>query len=259
MARTRRQRLGQHFLRDQRVAEAIVAALPADPPRVVEIGPGRGELTAKLLQRFPRIVAIELDAKLASELKLRLGNPEGLEVIGGDALEVDLTSLAAQGPWTVVGNLPYSVATAILRRWLGFGNVFPSLVVMVQREVAQRILAPPGDGERGALSVEFQLLAQGELLFTVPPRCFAPPPKVWSAVLRLRPRGQLTDAVVRRAIRLARLAFTHRRKKLTNALARTVANLGTYLLQAGVSGEARPQELTVDQWLALGQLWEEGG
>lgn len=259
MARTRRQRLGQHFLRNRRVAEAIVAALPADPPRVLEIGPGRGELTAKLLQRFPRIVAIELDAKLANALKLRLGNAEGLEVIGGDALEVDFASLAAQGPWTVVGNLPYSVATAILRRLLGFGNVFPSLVVMVQREVAQRILAPPGNGERGALSVEFQLLAQGELLFTVPPHCFAPPPKVWSAVLRLRPRGQLTDAVVRRAIRLARLAFTHRRKKLTNALAGTVANLGDYLLQAGVSGEVRPQELTADQWLALGRLWEEGG
>lgn len=258
MKRTRRQRLGQHFLRDQRVAEAIVAALPAEPPRVVEIGPGLGALTGKLLSRFPRIVAVELDEDLARRLKPRLGDPEGLEVISGDALEVDFASLAAQGPWSVVGNLPYSVATAILRRLLDFGNVFPSIVVMVQREVAQRILAPPGDGKRGASSVEFQLLAQGELLFTVPPRCFAPPPKVWSAVVRFGPRGELTDAVVRRAIRLARIAFTHRRKKLSNALAGTVADLGAYLLQAGVSGGVRPQDLTLDQWLALGRLWEEG-
>lgn len=255
MERTRRQRLGQHFLRDQRVAEAIVAALPPDPARVVEIGAGRGALTAKLLQRFHRIVAIELDANLASQLKLRLGEPEGLEVISEDALKMDLTPLVAQGPWSVVGNLPYSVATAILRRFLSFGDMFPFLVVMVQREVAQRILAPPGNGERGVLSVEFQLLAQGELLFTVPPRCFAPPPKIWSAVVRLRPRGDLSHVLVRRAVRLARIAFTRRRKKLTNALAGTVADLEAHLLGAG---EMRPQDLTLDQWLALGRLWEEG-
>ncbi len=258
MRRSRRQRLGQHFLRDGRIAEAMAVALAQDPPRVLEIGPGRGALTTKLLSRFPQVRTVELDARLAENLRARLGEPQGLEVVLGDALQVDLAELAAQGPWQVAANLPYSVATAIVRRLLWHGEVFPLLVVMVQKEVAQRMLAPEGHRARGVLSVEVQLLADGELLFTVPPKSFAPPPRVMSAVLRLRPNPKGDTPLLRRAVTLARTAFTHRRKKLANALAGLGAKAAAALQASGVDGRLRPQDLSCRQWLALAQRWQEG-
>lgn len=258
MARGKRRRLGQHFLRDGRIAEAIAAAVPEQPPRVLEVGPGKGALTARLLARFPRVHTVELDPDFAKSLRERLGEPEGLEVTLGDALQLDLGALAAEGPWSVAANLPYSVATPIVRRFLWAGETFPTLVVMVQKEVALRMLALPGNRERGALSVEIQLLADGELLFTVPPRCFSPPPKVVSAVVRLHSRRKAPEAAVARAVALARLAFSHRRKKLANALRGANGDVVLWLQRAGVSGELRPQDLTLEQWLALAQTWEDG-
>lgn len=258
MARGKRRRLGQHFLRDGRIAEAIAAAVPEQPPRVLEVGPGKGALTARLLARFPRVHTVELDPAFAKSLRERLGEPAGLEVTLGDALQLDLGALAAEGPWSVAANLPYSVATPIVRRFLWAGETFPTLVVMVQKEVALRMLAPPGDRERGALSVEIQLLADGELLFTVPPRCFSPPPRVMSAVVRLQSRRKASEAAVARAVALARLAFSHRRKKLANALRAANGDVVLRLQRAGVSGELRPQDLTLEQWLALAQTWEDG-
>jgi len=258
MVRRRRQRLGQHFLRDGRVAEAIAAAVPAEPPRVLEIGPGRGALTAKLLARFATVRTVEIDPALAENLAKRLGEPPGLSVVFGDALQLDLGELAAQGPWSVAANLPYAVATPILRRLLWQGETFPVLVVMVQKEVAVRMLAPPGHKERGALSVEVQLLADGELLFTVPPRCFSPPPKVTSAVVRLSANRKASEELVSRAVTLARAAFSHRRKKLANALAAVGGEgLEAWLARAGVDPGVRPEHLSLEQWLALAQSWEE--
>ncbi|MGC8915961.1 MAG: 16S rRNA (adenine(1518)-N(6)/adenine(1519)-N(6))-dimethyltransferase RsmA [Thermoanaerobaculum sp.] len=251
MARGKRRRLGQHFLRDSRVAEAIAAAVPPDPPRVLEIGPGKGALTARLLARFPRVHTVELDPAFAESLRERLGDPQGLEVTLGDALELNLQALAAEGPWNVAANLPYSVATPIVRRFLAAGETFPVLVVMVQKEVAERMLAPAGHRERGALSVEVELAADGELLFTVPPRCFSPPPQVTSAVVRLRAHPKAPAETAQRAVRLARAAFSHRRKKLSNALRSEVPEVASVLEGAGVSGELRPQDLTFEQWLAL--------
>lgn len=256
MARGKRRRLGQHFLRDGRIAEAIAAAVPEEPPRVLEVGPGKGALTARLLARFPRVHTVELDPAFATTLRERLGEPAGLEVTLGDALQLDLGVLAAEGPWSVAANLPYSVATPIVRRFLWAGETFPTLVVMVQKEVASRMLAPSGDRARGALSVEIQLLADGELLFTVPPRCFSPPPKVMSAVVRLQSRRKASEAAVARAVELARLAFSHRRKKLANALRGANGDVVSWLQRAGVSGELRPQDLTLEQWLALAQTLE---
>ena len=252
--RTRRQRMGQHFLRDARVARAIVDALPAEPARVVEIGPGRGALTRPLLARFPRVRAVELDAALAGALPGALGSPAGLEVVTGDAASADLDDLAAAGPWSLAGNLPYSVGTPIVRRVVRRGDLFVAAVVMVQLEVAKRLAAGPGGRDRGLLSVEVEACAEAELMFTVPPRCFAPPPRVTSAVvrLRLRPPAQhppLLDA----ALRLAGAAFTHRRKKLTNALSGAVASgaAGAAFAAAGIDAGARAEDLTLAEWLAL--------
>jgi len=258
MGRPRRQRLGQHFLRDSRVAEAIAAAVPPEPPRVLEIGPGRGALTTKLLARFATVRTVEIDPGLAETLAKRLGEPAGLEVVFGDALQLDLEELAAQGPWSVAANLPYAVATPILRRFLWAGQTFPVLVVMVQREVAVRMLAPPGHKERGALSVEVQLLADGELLFTVPPHCFSPPPKVTSAVVRLSANPKAPGGLVAKAVALARAAFSHRRKKLANALAGVAEDrVDAWLTEAGVDPALRPQDLALEQWLSLAARWEE--
>ena len=254
--RTRRQRLGQHFLCDTGTARAIVAALAPEPSRVLEIGPGQGALTRVLLERFAAVRAVELDARLAAGLAARLGAPPGLEVRHWDALADDLDTLAAGGPWQVAGNLPYSVGTPIIRRLLPRHDLFTRLVVMVQLEVARRIVASPGGSERGLITLEAEAHARAELLFTVPPGRFSPPPKVTSAVLRfaLRPVAAPPNALSR-ALGLASEAFSHRRKKLANAMSACAPPevVAATLAAAGVDGGARPQDLPLSAWLLLGQ------
>jgi 16S rRNA (adenine1518-N6/adenine1519-N6)-dimethyltransferase len=252
--RTRRQRLGQHFLRDARTAEAIAAALDPKPTRVLEIGPGRGALTRTLLARYDFVRGLEVDSALARALPRRLGSPPNLEVLHADALTADLDVAAGDGPWQVAANLPYSIATPILRRLVVRTDLFTCLVVMVQREVAQRLAAPPGGASRGLLSLEIAAYADATLLFTVAPRCFAPPPLVTSAVVRLVLHPPpAPPALLDRALRLAGVGFSHRRKKLVNALAGAAdaALVDAWRAKSGVDANARPQELGLEQWLAL--------
>jgi 16S rRNA (adenine1518-N6/adenine1519-N6)-dimethyltransferase len=254
--RTRRQELGQHFLRDPGTARAIVAALADEPPRVLEIGPGRGALTRALLERFPRVCAVELDGRLAAALAERLGDPAGLEVRRGDGLNLDLDELAEGGPWQVAANLPYSVGTPILRRLLPRHDVLTVVVVMVQLEVAHRLVAAPGGAKRGLLTLETETHARAGLLFTVPPRCFSPPPRVTSAVVRLALHAPpAAPAVVERALALASAAFTHRRKKLANALASVAPSgvIAAALATLGADGGVRPQDVPLAFWLALAE------
>ena len=259
--RTRRQRLGQHFLCDAGTARAIVAALAADPPRVLEIGPGRGALTSPLVARFPRVRALEVDARLAAGLAQRVGDPAGLEVVRADALSADLDAAGAGGPWQVAGNLPYSVGTPIVRRLLPRHDLFTRLVVMVQLEVARRLVAPAGSSDRGLVTLEAEAYARGELLFSVPPGRFSPPPKVMSGVVRLdlRPAPAPAD-VLGRALALAAGAFTHRRKKLANALAGEAGDAASAACAAaGVDPGARPEEIDLGAWLGLARALPDGG
>ncbi len=257
--RTRRQRLGQHFLCDAGTARAIVAALADDPPGILEIGPGRGALTAPLLARFRNVRALEIDVRLAAGLARRLGDPAGLEVVHGDALSADLDALAAGGPWQVAANLPYSVGTPIVRRLLPRRDLFTRLVVMVQLEVAHRLVAPAGDPGRGLLTLEAEAYARGELLFRVPPGRFSPPPKVTSGVVRLDLHPAAADPeVLGRALALASEAFTHRRKKLANALGAGVDRGAAACAAAGVDAGARPQDLELAEWLALARTLPPG-
>lgn len=260
--RTRRQRLGQHFLADPAIAEAIVAVLPSDPPRVLEIGPGHGALTLLLAERFPRVVAVELDGALAAALRLRVAGQPGVEVVHGDALELLPDRLADAPPWQLVGNLPYSVATPIVRRLLPRRELLTQLVVMVQLEVAERLAAPPGSGERGLLTVERELHADCELLFSVPPRSFRPPPRVTSALLRLALRpSPAAVGLERRVLELAAIAFTQRRKKLTNALARLAPPpaVAAALGEIGVGSDVRAQDLDLGAWAELARRLPAGG
>ena len=248
--RTRRQRLGQHFLRDAATARAIVAALADEPPRVLEIGPGRGALTRPLVERFATVRAVELDGALAAGL----ARTERLEVRHADALTADLDELAGGGPWQVAANLPYSVGTAIVRRLLPRHDLFTALVVMVQHEVALRMVAPPGGRDRGLLTLEAEAWGRASLLFTVPPERFAPPPKVNSAVLRIELRPpHVPVAAIARALALAAVAFAQRRKKIANALAAVAVaeELAAAVRSAGVDPGARPQELGMEAWFAL--------
>jgi len=203
-----RQKLGQHFLADQSVLQRIASsACPLDEPVVTEIGPGKGALTEYLLKRARHVIAIELDPELADHLAARF--PE-VQLVRGDALQADM---GQTGP--IAGNLPYYVATPIISRVLRLGRIGTFLI---QKEVAERMTAVKGHREYGYYSVECQLFAKVEYLFTVNPGSFRPPPKVDSAVVRLTPRPQLEVDDAEGFLRFVGRCFQHKRKTLRNNL-----------------------------------------
>jgi 16S rRNA (adenine1518-N6/adenine1519-N6)-dimethyltransferase len=214
-----RQKLGQHFLASRGILERIAAAAcPPDTPLVIEIGPGQGALTEHLLERARRVVAIELDPGMVERLRHRLAGEPRLEIIHGDALQVDLTQW---GPAVIAGNLPYYVATPILERAVMLGPGFSPGVYLIQKEVAERVTAAPGAKAYGYLTVRLELFARRELLFTVKPGAFRPPPKVESAVVRLtwQPRaGEMGIADPERFLRFVSASFRHKRKTVRNNL-----------------------------------------
>lgn len=249
MMRSKRQRLGQNFLVDQDVAERIVNLLADDPPQVMEIGPGRGALTGPLLERFARVRAIELDEPLVAPLEQQFGS-RGLEVLHADALTASLDELAGGKRWQVASNLPYSVGTAILRRLMPRSDLFSRLVVMLQHEVALRVVAEPGEGNHGLMALERAAWAEARFAFTVHPRAFRPAPKVMSAVVILEPRPATVDAEeLGRTLKLAANALTKPRKMLPNAAGPgvTAANIE----EAGLDPKQRPGELFLADWLRL--------
>jgi len=183
-----RQKLGQHFLAGTRVLERIAcAACPEGTSQVIEIGPGQGALTERLLAHAARVVAIEMDSGLAEHLRDRWSHEPRLQIVEGNALNFDWTQW---GPGVLAGNLPYYVATAIISKYLANPGPLTQAVFLIQKEVAERITAKPGTRDFGYLSVECQYLAKVEYLLSVPPGAFRPPPKVDSAVIRLIPRQE---------------------------------------------------------------------
>jgi len=211
--------LGQNFLVDEHAADRIIeaAGLTKDDT-VVEIGPGRGVLTRGLAESAGRVVAIELDERLIGELRAEHSDLDNLEIIHADALKFDFEKL--EGRLKVVANLPYYISTPILTRLVSLRTKVSLMVLMLQKEVAGRITASPGGKEYGYLSVMVQLYTDPELLFTVKPGSFSPPPKVDSAVVRLavleEPAAPCRDYA--RLERLVSAAFSQRRKTLRNAL-----------------------------------------
>jgi 16S rRNA (adenine1518-N6/adenine1519-N6)-dimethyltransferase len=253
----KRRALGQHFLRDVGIARAIVdlvAPTPAD--LVVEIGPGQGALTGELARRAGRVLALEVDRALIERL---CGAFPTIEILAADAREWDWPSLArpAGGRALVVGNLPYSVGTTILTALARAPRAIDGMVLMLQREVAERVAALPGGKAYGGLSVHVQLRWRVELALRVPPGAFRPPPRVESAVLRLSPlaapRVMLADEPRFEAI--VRAAFAQRRKTLANALA---AGLGVPVgtareaaTSAGVDPGRRAETLNIEEFAEL--------
>lgn len=213
----RHPRLGQHFLASARILERIAgAACPEGTQQVVEIGPGQGALTERLLAHTNRVIAIEMDPALATHLRERWPDEPRFQLYDGNALNIDWTQW---GPGVLAGNLPYYVATAIISKYLTNPGELTQAVFLIQKEVAERITATPGTREFGYLSVECQYLAKAEYLFSVPPGAFRPPPKVDSAVIRLTPRPEALCAETKDFLDFASACFRHKRKTLRNNLA----------------------------------------
>ena len=218
-----RKRLGQHFLVDKNAREKIVRVAALGPEDVVlEIGPGRGEMTECLAERSRKVIAVEIDKILAERLVKTTASLGNVEVIHGDALKVDLEYLCHPfgGKLKVVANLPYQISTPLLMRFIRWRHLFTSLILMLQKEVARRIVAKPGTKHYGVLSVLLQLYTTPTIEMVLPPDCFSPRPRVDSALVRFllheRPKEDVPDEETFR--RVVRACFGHRRKRLKNAL-----------------------------------------
>ena len=256
-----RKRFGQHFLEPAWVARLIAAVAPASDETFIEIGPGRGALTAPLAEHAGKVIAVELDRDLAATLAPRV--PPNVRLVQANFLDVNLAQLL-QGEYTpvrVVGNLPYNVASPILFRLLDTadeGRLLRDATLMVQREVADRIVAAPGGGDYGAMSAQVQLVADVERVLSLPPGAFRPPPKVHSAVVQLRFRSLRVDVGSREVFeRVVRGLFLQRRKTLANALKPVAASFGhssvDVLLKAGLDGGRRPETLSLEDIARLSQ------
>lgn len=262
-------KLGQHFLVSDNAAMRMADALgDVSESTVLEIGPGRGVITSLLAKRARRLIAVEIDRVLAAQLRLKFGMTHNVEVIEADILSIDFDSLFGPkpglgrpgielkpNPVRVVGNLPYFITSDILLRLFDFARYFDTMVIMVQREVADRLAAPPGGSDYGLLSATAQLYAKVEKLFTLPPEAFEPPPKVHSTVLRLNVAPQIEKLGVAGDgfIGFLKLSFAQKRKTLWNNLKSRYdeAELRRAMTQARINPSARAETLSLKQSATL--------
>lgn len=257
--------LGQNFLIDRNILDAIVAAAELSPGDVVvEVGPGLGVLTEALLAACARVVAVEKDVGLHRVLAARWGGEPRLELIHADALDVDIPGFFAAGATRLVSNLPYAVGARIVVDVATCEAAPPVMVVLLQKEVAERFAAAPGSADMGAASVWLQQRYDISIVKIVKPSCFHPRPEVTSAVIKLRRHDRHPlDATARAALQaLTKAAFLHRRKQLAAALrdapgglARDAAFTRRALAACGAPETARPEALSVEQWIALSAHW----
>lgn len=272
----RKPKLGQHFLVDQSAAQRITEAL-GDLSRstVLEIGPGRGALTTLLAQRARRVIAVETDRVLAAQLRMNFSLAPNLEIIEADILAVDFDTLFGPKPGStrpglnhqpervqVVGNIPYFITSDILLRLFKDRKYFDYIVLMLQREVADRLAAPPGKSEYGLLSATTQLYAKVEKLFTLPPGAFSPPPKVHSTVVRLTIAPRLEGLHVPEAgfLDFLKRSFGQKRKTLWNNLKTGYKPqpLRTAMEKTGVKPTVRAEALSLEKTSALYRALADG-
>lgn len=214
-------KLGQNFLCDESAVERIVAALGDVSSRtVVEIGPGRGAITHKLAKRAHHLIAIELDRELGPALRTQYSGQEQIEILERDVLTVDFTQLAKTERLLAVGNLPYYITSDILLHLFAHHGVIDQAVLMVQREVADRIAADPGSRDYGLFSATTQMYGRVQRLFTLPPKAFSPPPEVYSTVFRITmsPRFQELEVDESGFLSFLKKCFALKRKTLANNL-----------------------------------------
>jgi 16S rRNA (adenine1518-N6/adenine1519-N6)-dimethyltransferase len=260
-----KKRYGQHFLEAAWADKLVAAMAPQSDDRFVEIGPGAGALTLRLAPRVARVTAIELDVAMVDVLRPRL--PANVTLVHGDFLEFDLGSLATERPFRVAGNLPYNVSSPILFALIDahrrLGGILDA-TLMLQREVAARMVATPGSGDYGVLSILVQLHADVRPILALPPGAFRPMPKVHSSVVSLRfraPRVQLSDEPAFEA--MVRSMFMQRRKTLLNALRPFAALRGQdgrgALAAADIDPARRPETLQLAELARLAEFFASAG
>lgn len=257
--------LGQHFLTDERIASQIVQLVsPRADDLILEIGPGKGALTGLLAERSVRVVAVEVDSDLASGLSRRI-TTRNVRVINEDALTLDwkglVSSLVCESPGRVrvVANLPYNISTAIIRRLIRLGPSLFDMTLMLQEEVVDRIVSPPGGKQYGYLSVLVQYRCSARKVLRVPPSAFRPRPKVWSAVVKLDVREAPAIKVKDEDyfFTFVRSSFSQRRKTILNNLrfslkeVRTTESIEAALVAAGLEFRRRPETLSLEEFASL--------
>ena len=253
--------LGQNFLLDLNLTARIArAAAPLDGATVVEVGPGPGGLTRALLSLgAKRVIAIERDERAMTALEeIAARYPGRLEIVSGDALGFDYSAQLGGARTKIVANLPYNIATALLINWLTaepWPPWYDMLVLMFQREVAERIVAKVGDKSYGRLAVLAGWRCEGKIMFDVAPSAFVPPPKVTSSVVRLVPRPSLLACDSKTLQRVTEAAFGQRRKMLRQSLKTLGVDAGDLLAQAGIEPTARAEEIPVEGFVALARIF----
>ena len=265
-----RKRFGQHWLKDQRVLDQIVNAAQLNSGDcVLEVGPGKGALTERLIASKARFVqAIELDRDLIVGLKKRFSHQNKFSLREGDVLSVPLEAENGLNINKVVANIPYNITGPLLKRFIGeLGkapeNAFGTLVLLMQKEVAERIVAQPGNTNFSALSVRIQLLAKCQNVCDVPSKCFQPAPKVDSKVVLIKPFISSDPdfyEIGRLLEKLLQLAFSSRRKKLRNTIGSFVTSndqIKDFFASRGISLDQRPQEISPSNWFALAKALKE--
>jgi 16S rRNA (adenine1518-N6/adenine1519-N6)-dimethyltransferase len=252
-------RFGQHFLKDKRTIQRIIDALAPEPHEtIVEIGPGAGALTSHLVDRAGSVVAVEFDNKLEPLLNEQFGSLPNFRLVMADALVVDFCNeIRPASKARLVANLPYNISTAILQRLIEQRACLGELVVMLQREVVERMIAPPGSSDRGYLSVLIETYCETEKLFDVAPGAFRPPPKVWSSVVRLQFKSQIFTneellwETVSRGFSQKRKTILNNLRSATGRLAEVLKKNGgasIVLCKAGVELQRRAETLTIEEW-----------
>ena len=245
-----RKRFGQNFLTDQNVLSEIIRVIaPAAGDTMVEIGPGQGAMTALLLAHLSRLHVVELDRDLVAMLQKKFSTDK-LIIHSGDALQLDFGALQpAQGKLRIVGNLPYNISSPLLFHLAQYAQQVEDQHFMLQKEVVQRMVAPPGGKDYGRLSVMLQWRYQMEMLFIVPPSAFDPPPRVDSAIVRMRPIASPLACEQARLEQVVTQAFSQRRKVIRNSLSGLFTE--QQLIAAGIDPQARPETVSLEQYVAL--------
>lgn len=248
-----RKYFGQHFLHDRNIIDKILAGIaPRADEHFVEIGPGHGALTRPLLERVGRLDVIEIDRDLAAELTTEFADPK-FSIHVGDALKFDFAKLGAgDGVLRLVGNLPYNISTPLLFHILDHHRRFRDIHVMLQKEVVDRMTAPPGNRTYGRLTVSLAARCRVESLFVVRPGSFTPAPRVDSAVARLIPDPERRAEIIDEAVfdRVVAQAFNQRRKRLANALRSIITE--SQIEALGIDPGARAETLDIDAFIRLG-------
>jgi 16S rRNA (adenine1518-N6/adenine1519-N6)-dimethyltransferase len=252
------EKLGQHFLADSSWQERIANAVRVDGGMWVEIGAGHGEMTRRIAKRASEVFAIELDTRLASRLREVIAPCKNVEVVETDVMAVDFEKLTKGERFSVYGNLPYYITSPILHRLFEHAERIAAIHIVIQFEVAERIVAQPGRRDYGYLSVVSQWFGRPEIAFRIPPEAFRPPPKVDSALVSFRLPGERTNNSIsdeNAFLDFVKECFAQKRKTLRNNLKpRLGARAEEILREMGLSADARAEQLTVSQFVALFHL-----